>query len=77
MKASTARPLCALMFCLSLASCGGGGGTNWRIQLKDGSEYTAISAPKYLRKTGYYRFRNANDKDALLRADEVLHIERL
>lgn len=77
MKAAPIRFFSALLTTLCLCSCGGGGSGNWRIQLKDGSEFTAISQPEYQRKTGYYRFRNANDKDALLRAEEVLHIERL
>ncbi len=59
---------------LLLAGCSS---DKWRIQLKDGREYAATSQPEYQLKTGYYRYRNASGKDALLRAEEVLQVERL
>jgi len=76
LKNMNATPLLILLAALTLASCGGGG-RNYRIQLKNGSEYSATSEPEYQSKTGYYRYRNLYGKDALLRAEEVLHIERL
>lgn len=75
MKASLLLTLSAMSAILLLVGCGGG--SSYRIQLKNGSEYSATSEPEYQRKTGYYRYRNLYGKDALLRAEEVLHIERL
>ncbi len=71
-----ATPLLFALLALMVPGCGGGG-RNYRIQLKNGSEYSATSEPEYQRKTGYYRYKNLYGKDALLRAEEVLHIERL
>jgi len=65
-----------ILVALTLAGCGGGN-RSYRIQLKNGSEYSATSEPEFQSKTGYYRYRNLYGKDALLRAEEVLHIERL
>ncbi len=31
--------------------------------------------PQFVGKTGYYRYRTFQDRDAMLRADEVLMIE--
>jgi hypothetical protein len=73
MKAKFSAPL-FLSFLFLLPSCSSG---NWRIQLKDGREYAATSQPEYQSKTGYYRYRNGYGKDALLRAEEVLLVERL
>lgn len=75
MKASLFLLLSALSTVLVLSGCSSG--KNYRIQLKNGSEYSATSEPEYQSKTGYYRYRNHYGKDALLRAEEVLHIERL
>ncbi len=58
---------------LLLSGCGS---TLWKIQLKDGHEYLSKSKPEFQAKTGYYRYRNLQGKDALLRADEVLLIEQ-
>ena len=73
MKAKFSAPL-FLSFLFFLPSCSG---NSWRIQLKDGREYAATSQPEYQSKTGYYRYRNGCGKDALLRAEEVLLVERL
>jgi hypothetical protein len=51
------------------------GGPGYKITLKDGREYLSNGRPQFQRKTGYYRYRNFQDRDALLRADEVLMIE--
>ena len=64
----------ALLGSVALAGCSS---SSWRIQLKDGREYAASSEPQYQAKTGYYRYRNTHGKDALLRAEEVLMVERL
>jgi hypothetical protein len=55
-----------------LPSCGS---TTYKITLKDGREFLAEGEPEYQTKTGYYRYRTFQDRDALLRADEVLLIE--
>jgi hypothetical protein len=46
-----------------------------RITLKDGRTFNSEGEPE-LRKTGYYRYVNLEGRDALIRADEVLAIER-
>jgi len=48
-----------------------------RISLKDGSTLDARDQPALSTKTGYWRFKDRYGKDALVRADEVLLIERL
>jgi hypothetical protein len=48
-----------------------------RISLKDGSTLDAKNQPALSTKTGYWRFKDRFGKDALVRADEVLLIERL
>ena len=68
------RVFSAFLVLLSFSSCAG---DHWRIRLKDGSEYAATSQPEYQSKTGYYRYRNGYGKDALLRAEEVLLVERM
>lgn len=64
-------PLIALF--LLLASCSS---QSWKIQLKDGRQLTALAEPEFQSKTGYYRYRNEHDRDALVQAREVLLIER-
>ena len=65
--------LCTLA-CLTLISCGSDG--NYRITLRDGREFIAASKPGFQTKTGYYRYKNFQGRDALIRADEVLMIQR-
>lgn len=48
---------------------------SYKITLKDGREYLSNGQPQYQRKTGYYRYKTFQKRDALLRADEVLMIE--
>ncbi len=68
------RSISGVLAALLLAACGTS--SPWKIQLKDGHEYLAKSKPEYQPKTGYYRYRNLQGKDALLRADEVLLVEQ-
>ncbi len=69
------RPLRLLLLCplLGLAACQSAG--SYKITLKDGREFLSKDQPEYQRKTGYYRYRTFQDRDALLRADEVLMIQ--
>ncbi|TLD70500.1 YgdI/YgdR family lipoprotein [Phragmitibacter flavus] len=63
-----------LVPCLLLASCGT---SHYKITLRDGREFMTASQPELNRKTGYYKFRSLSDKDALIRADEVLMINEM
>ena len=47
----------------------------WKIQLKDGREFISKSKPELQTKTGYYRYKNVEGRDALLQAQEVLMVE--
>ena len=57
-----------------VCSCGGGG--TYRLTLRDGREFIAASRPEMQRKTGYYRYRTCQGRDALIRAEDVILIER-
>lgn len=57
-----------------VCSCGGGG--IYRLTLRDGREFIAASRPEMQRKTGYYRYRTYQGRDALIRAEDVILIER-
>jgi hypothetical protein len=48
---------------------------SYKITLKDGRQYLCRGKPEFVSKTGYYRYKTFQDRDALLRADEVLMIE--
>lgn len=48
---------------------------HYLIRLRDGGEIIADGKPEYVVKTGYYRYRAINGKDALVRGDEVLHLQ--
>lgn len=48
----------------------------WKIQLKDGREFLSRTRPELQRKTGYYRYKNLQGRDALLQAEEVLMVEQ-
>jgi len=65
--------LCFITVILALPACQSGG--SYKITLKDGRQYLCKSRPEYQGKTGYYRYKTFQDRDALLRADEVLMIE--
>ena len=62
---------CLCAFALLLISCGS---AHYKIVLRDGREFYTASRPNFVEKTGYYRYRALNGKDALVRADEVLFI---
>ncbi len=68
-------PRCFLLFIILglLSSCQSG--SNHKITLKDGREFLCKGEPQFVGKTGYYRYRTFQDRDAMLRADEVLMIE--
>jgi hypothetical protein len=59
--------LCLMCSCQSAGS--------YKITLKDGRQYLCKGKPEFVSKTGYYRYKTFQDRDALLRADEVLMIE--
>lgn len=71
---SLPRLLCVVPLVLLMASCQSAG-NSYRITLKDGRQYLCKGQPEYQGKTGYYRYKTFEDRDALLRADEVLMIE--
>ena len=48
--------------------------TPHRIKLKDGREVPCEGAPQYQEKTGYYRYRTPDKRDAVIRADDVATI---
>lgn len=49
---------------------------HYKISLRDGREIVTDGEPRYVPKTGYYRYRALNGKDALVRADEAITVER-
>jgi Bacterial protein of unknown function (DUF903) len=46
------------------------------MTLRDGREFISAGQPKMQRNTGYYRYKTYQGRDALIRADEVILIER-
>ena len=50
---------------------------HYRISLRDGGEIVTAGKPEFISKTGYYRYRSINGKDALVRSDEVMHVQEL
>ncbi|OYW76048.1 MAG: hypothetical protein B7Z37_10575 [Verrucomicrobia bacterium 12-59-8] len=48
--------------------------TPHKIKLKDGREVPCEGAPQYQEKTGYYRYRTPDKRDAVIRADDVVTI---
>ena len=67
------RSLSILALASLLAGCGSTG--SYKITLKDGRQYMCKGRPEFQGKTGYYRYKTFQDRDSLLRADEVLMIE--
>ncbi len=57
-----------------LASCAS---SQHVIELRSGRELIALNEPEYQPKTGYFRYVDKNERDAMVRADEVLHIVEL
>ena len=73
--------MCRLLLILpaiSIVSCSMPGmfasSTPHKIKLKDGSEVSCEGAPEYQEKTGYYRYRTPDKRDAVIRADDVVTI---
>ncbi len=71
MMPDKALPLLLLLGVLLCASCGAPR-AQYKVTLKDGREFMTTTKPEFSAKTGYYRFRAPNGKDALIRGDEVL-----
>ena len=59
---------------LTLAACST---PHYKITLRDGREFMTASKPEFSPKTGYYKFRGLNEKDSLIRADEILMMNEL
>ena len=72
-QVSMIRRLSVLFFAVLLSACSS---ESWKITLKDGRVLSALAEPEFQRKTGYYRYENEGGKDALVKAQEVLLIER-
>lgn len=71
------RIIRALNLALSLLFiCACGSSETYRMTLRDGREFIAASQPQMQRKTGYYRYKTFQGRDALIRAEEVILIER-
>jgi hypothetical protein len=70
--------LLLLLPAISLVSCSMPGmfasTTPHKIKLKDGREVPCEGAPLYQEKTGYYRYRTPDKRDAVIRADDVATI---
>ncbi len=69
-----ARPFLLITLSLLFASCGST--DTWRISTRDGRQFLCEGEPQFQNKTGYYRYRNFQGRDALIRADEVVQIEQ-
>ena len=48
---------------------------NFKITLKDGRVFLCKGEPRFISKTGYYLYHTYQNRESLLRADEVLMIE--
>jgi hypothetical protein len=68
------RVLIPAVSLLLICSCGSS--ETYRMTLRDGREFIAASQPQMQRKTGYYRYKTFQGRDALIRAEEVILIER-
>jgi hypothetical protein len=66
--------LFTLVCAVTLAACST---PHYKITLRDGREFMTASKPQFSAKTGYYKFRGLNDKNALIRADEILMMNEL
>ncbi len=63
-----------VLIALLLSSCQAPHG-NYKITLKDGRQFQCRGEPRFISKTGYYRYHTYQNREAMLRADEVLMIE--
>ena len=70
------RALCLLASLLLMPACGTPTDPH-RVTLRSGQVMVATTRPALDDKTGYFRFRDRNKKDVLVRPDEVTIIERL
>ncbi len=72
------RRLLLILPAISLVSCSMpdmfASTTPHKIKLKDGREVPCEGAPHYQEKTGYYRYRTPDKRDAVIRADDVAAI---
>jgi hypothetical protein len=69
------RCLPFLLLALLLVGCQAAPRGNYKITLKDGRQFQCKGAPRFISKTGYYRYHTYQNREAMLRADEVLMIE--
>jgi hypothetical protein len=69
--------LVVLLTCAGTLLVSGCGSSPYKITLRDGREYLTASRPEFNEKTGYYKFRSQNDRDALIRSDEILMMQEL
>ena len=60
---------------LSVVLLGACSQSHYVISLRNGDSIITASRPEFIEKTGYYRYRAINGKDALVRADEVVHLQ--
>ena len=44
------------------------------IWLRRGRELVSLNKPEYHEKTGYFRYVAEDERDAMIRAEDVLHI---
>lgn len=68
------RVFAVVVAAASLGACSAP--ASYRITLRDGREFITASRPQMQGKTGYYRYETFQGRDALIRAEEVLLIER-
>lgn len=69
--------LVLIVTCAGALLASGCGSSPYKITLRDGREYLTASRPEFNQKTGYYKFRGQNDRDALIRSDEILMMQEL
>lgn len=69
--------LVLILTCAGALLASGCGSSPYKITLRDGREYLTASRPEFNQKTGYYKFRAQNDRDALIRSDEILMMQEL
>ena len=48
----------------------------YEIQMADGSSAVSVQRPSLQEKTGYYRYRTEGDRDAVVRAADVVGIHK-
>lgn len=69
--------LALILACASVLLISGCGSSPYKITLRDGREFLTTSRPEFNQKTGYYKFRAQNNRDALIRSDEILMMQEL